>query len=169
MKRREDQKRSRQLVRRRVDGHLALLHALEQAGLGLRRRAVDLVDDHDVGEDRPWAELEAGLALVVDLGAHDVGGQQVGRALHARELAVDRARERPCQRRLADTRIVLDEDVAFGEHRDHHALEHLVAHLDRAADVVGDAARDGRRGLDLGGGQALRCGFLQGFHSAANL
>ena len=42
-------------MRDRVDGDLALLHALEQAGLRLRRRAVDLVDEHDVGEDRARA------------------------------------------------------------------------------------------------------------------
>ena len=82
---------TRQLVRHGVDGDVALLHALEQAGLRLRRGAVDLVDEHDVGEDRPGPELEALLALVVDVDADDVGRQQVGRALHARELAVDRA------------------------------------------------------------------------------
>ena len=93
----------RQLVRRGVDGDLALLHALEQAGLGLRRGAVDLVDDHDVGEDRAGPELEPRLALVVDVGADDVGRQQVGRALHARELrsrssATARAPARSCRR-----------------------------------------------------------------------
>ena len=114
---REDQERPRQLVRHRVDGDVALLHALEQARLRLRRRAVDLVDEHDVGEDRTRPELEARLTLVVDLGADDVGRQEVGRALHARELAVDRPRQRAGQRRLADARVVLDEDVALGEHR----------------------------------------------------
>ena len=78
-----------------VDGHVPLLHALEQAGLRLRRRAVDLVDEHDVGEHRAGPELEALLALVVDVGADDVGGQQVGRALDAREGAsIDRASAR---------------------------------------------------------------------------
>ena len=89
-------------------------------GLGLRRGAVDLVDEHDVGEHRPGPELETLLALVVDVGADDVGGQQVRRALHARELAVDRAGQRPGERRLADARIVLDQHVALGEQR-HHA------------------------------------------------
>jgi hypothetical protein len=41
------------------DGHLALLHRLEQRRLHLGRRAVDLVGEHDVGEDR--AGLEAKL------------------------------------------------------------------------------------------------------------
>ena len=66
----------------------------------------------------PGPELEARLALVVDVGADDVGGQQVGGALHARELAVDRARQRARERGLADARVVLDEDVALGEQGD---------------------------------------------------
>ena len=126
-------------MRHRVHGHLALLHALQQARLRLRRGAVDLVDQDHVGEDRAGTELEARLALVVDLGADDVGGQQVGRALHARELAVDRARQRARERGLADAGVVLDEDVALGEQRDGDVLEHVGANLDRPLDVSRDA------------------------------
>ena len=167
--RREDQERAREFVRGGVHGDVALLHALEQAGLRLRRGAVDLVHEHDVGEDRARAELEARLALVVDLRADDVGGQQVGRALHARELAVDRARERARQSGLADAGIVLDEDVALGEHRHRELLEHLVAHLDGAPYVLRDPARDGYRSVDLSLREPLGGGLLQGFHSASNL
>ena len=35
-----------------------LLHRFEQAGLRLRRRAIDLVGQHDLGDDRTWPELE---------------------------------------------------------------------------------------------------------------
>ena len=42
-------------VRRAVDGDLALLHRLEQRRLGLRRGPVDLVGEHDVGEQRARA------------------------------------------------------------------------------------------------------------------
>ena len=56
---------------------------------------------------------------------------------------VDRARERAGERGLADARIVLDEDVALGQHRDDDVLEHLVADLDGALDVLLDAPRDG--------------------------
>ena len=164
--RREHEERPRELVRGRLDRDLALLHALEQAGLGLRRGAVDLVHQHDVGEDRAGPELEARLALVVDLRADDVRGQQVGGALHARELAVDRARERARQGGLADARVVLDEDVPLAQHRHGQVLEDFVADLDRLADVVRDAAGNGYRGVDLRLRQALGDGFLEGFHSA---
>src|SRR4051812_1230783 len=146
---REDEERAGELVRVDVDGDHPLLHALEQAGLGLGRGPVDLVDDHDVGEDRAGAELEALLALVVDAGADDVGGEQGGGALDARELRVDRLRQRAGERGLADARIVLDEDVPLGEHRHDHVLEHVVADLDRAADVVLHALGDRGRLLDL--------------------
>ena len=42
-----------------VDGDLAFLHDLEQGRLGLRGRPVDLVAEHQVGEDRAPVELEA--------------------------------------------------------------------------------------------------------------
>ena len=96
-------------------------------------------------------------------------GQQVGGALHARERAVDRARERARQRGLADARIVLDEDVPLGEQRDGDVLEHLGSHLDGAADVLGDAASDRYGAVDLRLCEPLRDGLLQGFHSASNL
>ena len=59
------------------DGDLAFLHRLQQGGLHLGGRAVDLVHQHDVAEDRPGLEAEVAGLLLVDLAAHDVGGQQV--------------------------------------------------------------------------------------------
>ena len=53
--RREDGEALGQRVRRAVHGHAALLHRLEQRRLGLGRRAVDLVAQHQVGEDRARA------------------------------------------------------------------------------------------------------------------
>ena len=49
---RQHEERVGQLVPLAADGHLPLLHRLEQRRLGLGRGAVDLVGQHDVGEDR---------------------------------------------------------------------------------------------------------------------
>ena len=49
-----------------VDRDLALVHRLEQRGLGARARAVDLVGEQDVREDRALPEDELAAALVVD-------------------------------------------------------------------------------------------------------
>ena len=55
---REQEERVGQRARLAVDRHLLLRHRLEQRGLRLRHRAVDLVDQDDVREDRARPELE---------------------------------------------------------------------------------------------------------------
>ncbi len=146
---RQDQEGPRQLVGVHIDGDPPLLHALEQSGLGLGGGSVDLVDQHHVGEHRPGPELEALLALVIDVGADEVGRQQVRGALHARELTVDRARQRPGQSGLADTRIVLDEHVTLGQQGDDQVSQRLLAHLHRLVDVGREGSSDGGEGLKL--------------------
>ena len=59
----------------RVDGDLALLHRLEQRGLRLGRRPVDLVGEDDVGEHAAGAELE-----LVGARFHTETPDDVGRA-----------------------------------------------------------------------------------------
>ena len=150
--RRHDDERARQLVRMAVDRHAALLHALEQAGLGLGRGPVDLVDEHDVREDRARVELEARLALVEDVGADHVGGQQVRGALDPGVLGLERARERPGQGRLADAGIVLDQHVPLGEKSDEQLAKDAVGDLHRALDVLpqGSARLSHPRRIKLG-------------------
>src|SRR5258705_134837 len=63
-----------------VDGDLLLCHGLEQRRLRLRHGAVDLVDEYDVREHGPVAELEVALLLVEDREPRHVGGLEVGRA-----------------------------------------------------------------------------------------
>ena len=56
--RRQHEERLGQRVTVAAGGDLVLLHGLEQRGLGLGRRAVDLVGQDHVGEDRALDELE---------------------------------------------------------------------------------------------------------------
>ena len=123
-----------------VDGGLALLHAFEQAGLGLGRGPVDLVGQHDVGEDGAGTELELPALLVEDADAGDVAGEQVGRELHPREAAVDGAGQRLGEKGLADTGKVLDDDMAAGQERDHAGADDLLLAQDDGADAGGDAS-----------------------------
>ena len=90
----------------------------------------------------------AGL-LVEDAHAGDVAGQQVGGELDAREAAVDRAGQRLGEERLADARVVLDDDVAAGQQRDDAGLDDLVLAEDDRRDVGGDAVRPVRDLLQL--------------------
>ena len=125
-----------------VDGHLLLGHRLEQRGLRLRHRAVDLVDEDDVREHRPGPELEVPLALVEDREAGDVGRLQVGRALDPGGVrSLDRLRDRPGEHRLRGARHVLEQHVASADERRDDELDLLALAVDDGLDVVQQPAR----------------------------
>ena len=107
--------RGRQLEGAALDGDLPFLHGLEQRGLRLRWRAVDLVGEQEAGEQRALPELEVPDALVVDERAGEVGRQQVGGELGARELDPQCLREGACGQGLAEPREVLQQHVATAE------------------------------------------------------
>ena len=126
-----------------VDGDLLLGHRLEQRGLRLRHRAVDLVDEDDVREDRAGPELEVALALVEDREAGDVGRLQVGRALDAGGVrALDRLRDRAGEHRLRGARHVLEQRVAAAHERRDDELDLLALAVDDGLDVVEQPARN---------------------------
>ena len=101
-----------------VGGDLTLLHGLEESGLRLGRGAVDLVGEDDLRHDRPLAELERAVGLVVDGDACDVGGQQVGSELDALEGAAQGAGQGLGEGRLAHARDILDERVSPADEGD---------------------------------------------------
>ncbi len=114
------------LKRLAPDRHLALLHHLEQGALDLGGRAVDLVGEQEVGEDRTERRPELARLLVVDPRADQVGRHEIGRELDPLELAADRLGERLDRHRLGQARDAFDEDVAAGEQGDDQALEQVV-------------------------------------------
>ena len=78
-------------VGRAVDRDRALLHRLEQRGLRLRRRAVDLVREEDVGEDRPLASGRTAFVWKLKrFVPSDVARHEVGRELDAAEADPER-------------------------------------------------------------------------------
>ena len=93
----------------------------------------------------PGTELELGGLLIEDAHAGDVAGQQVGGELDAREAAVDGARQRLGEQRLADARVVLDDEVTAGQQRDDAGLDHLLLAEDDRGDVGRDARSRGAR------------------------
>ena len=82
----------------------------------------------------PWRRTNSPRALVVDADAEDVARQEVARELHAPQLAADGLGERARERRLADARDVLDEQVAARQERDERELDGVVLALERALD-----------------------------------
>ena len=129
-------------LRPSLDRDLLLGHHLEQRRLRARRGAVDLVGEQDVREHRPRPELEHLLLLVEDRHAEDVGGQQVGRELHAREARADRGRERLRERRLAGAGEILEQHVAAGGEGGEQPPHALVLAAHHLADVGGDAVEE---------------------------
>ena len=137
--RRDDDEGIRQGMRGLVDGDLALLHRLEERRLRAGRRAVDLVDEHDVRRERPGPVLESLGALVVDGHTGDVARHEVRRALNAPEAEVERPRDRARERRLPHPGHVVEEDVAFNEKRAEELLGHLPLSDNDRRDVLDEA------------------------------
>ena len=119
----------------RVDRDLALFHRFEQGGLGLGGGAVDLVGEHDVGEHRTRPELELVRGAVPHRHAGDVRREEVGGELDALAGAADRPGDRLRQRRLADARDVLDEEVPLGEHAHEREVDGVALALDHSFDI----------------------------------
>ncbi len=80
----------------------------------------------------PGLEAERLGGPLVDADADEVGREQVGRELDPLPAAVDRRRERLGEARLADTRDVLDEEMALREQAHHGEFDRIglaVEHL----------------------------------------
>ena len=69
-----------------LDADLAFVHGLEQRGLGARGGPVDLVRQQHVGEDRTPPEAQTPVPGIQDLGAENVGRQEIGCELHTGEV-----------------------------------------------------------------------------------
>jgi hypothetical protein len=120
-----------------ADGDNPLLHRLQQRRLHFGRRAVDLVGQHQVGEDRAGLELERPLPALgeIDFRPGDVGRQKIGRELDAREVGLQvmsQAFDRP---RLRQTRQPLDQQIAVGEQAEDQPVDHRLLADDAAADA----------------------------------
>ena len=118
-----------------ADRHLPLLHHLEQRRLHLRGRAVDLVGEQEVAEDRALLGVEAARVGPVDPRADEVARHEVGRELDAPERPAEHGRGRLDRQRLREPGHALDQEVAAGDEADEHPLEHLVLAGDHPLDL----------------------------------
>ena len=101
------------------DRDLTFLHRFKQRRLGLWRRSVDLIRQHNVGEQRSLHETEIAMTgrtiFFHDLRAGDVGGHQVGCELNATERKVQRLGQRADHQRLGQTGYSLQHHVTATE------------------------------------------------------
>ncbi len=137
---------------------MILLHRLEQRRLGLRRRAVDLVGEEDLREDRPLHEAQRAVTvlLVEDLRAGDVGRHQIRRELNPLEREIEDLRDRLDEQRLGETGHAGDQAVPAGEERHQHFVDHRVLADDDLADLGEDPLPAGSHPLGDRGDVRLR-------------
>ena len=140
--RREHEERPLDVVVVSAHRHREFLHGLEQRRLGLRRRAIDLVSEQDIREDRAGDECPGPMArrdvLLDDVRAGDVGGHQVGRELDAIERQAERVGERAHEQRLGGSGHARDQAVAADEQRQQQVLDDFLLADDDLADLDPD-------------------------------
>ncbi len=138
-----------------ADGDLAFLHGFQQRALHLGRRAIDLVRENEIAENRPVLGAKGAVLGVVDHGADNVGRQHVGRKLQALEVHVDAGGQGFERQGLGEARHAFQQDVAVGEQRDQQPVEQVL--------LADDDARHLRlQRLDPGG--ILQHGLARGAH-----
>ena len=133
--------------------HGVFLHAFEQGRLGFGRRPVDFVGQHDVGENRPWHEVEVAL-LVERFRAHDVRRHQVGRELHPVEGQVQRVGNGLDEQGFGQPGHAHQQAVALRKHGRQHQLHHVILPNNDFADFLAE--------LLVGPGQRVGGFFIGG-------
>ena len=130
----DDVEMTTQRVIRAVDRDRSLIHRLQQGGLGLGRRAVDLVRQQDVGEDRPLHEPECIGAEIEQIGAQDIARHQVRRELDTPEIERKSRGETAREEGLCRTRRPFQEHMATRKDGDQQLINNPVLAMDRLTD-----------------------------------
>jgi hypothetical protein len=125
-----------------VDRHRALVHGLQQRRLGFRRRAVDLVGQEQLREDRPFGEHEAVGLEIEQVGAEHVARHQIRRELDTAELQRQARGESASDQRLGRSRHAFEQNMAAGEETRQHQVDDLVLADDCLADFPADPLSD---------------------------
>ena len=120
------------------DGNLTFLHGLEEGGLGAWGGAVNLVGEQDLGEDGAGAELELAGFLVIEVGAGDIGGEEVGGRLDAAKGTAERLGDRPGEHSLADAGDILEKDMTLAEDSNENELDGRRLADDNFFDIIKD-------------------------------
>ena len=81
--RRDDHKGLGQWIRLIINGNLGLAHGLQEAALGLGRRAIDLIREDDIGKNGARHEFKCLLLAIEHRDADDIGRKEVAGELYA--------------------------------------------------------------------------------------
>ena len=125
-----------------ADRHLAFLHRFQQRRLGLWRRAVDFVGQHDVGKQRPFHESHSAMArrtiFFDDFGARHVRRHQVRRELNPAERQIERPRQRADHQRFGQPRNTFQQAMALREQTDQDFVDHVTLADDHFTELDDD-------------------------------
>jgi hypothetical protein len=119
------------------NGHVVLLHGLQQRRLGAWARAVDLVRHQELTEDRARDEAEAALAagtFLQHLAAQDVGRHEIRRELDAARVKAEHDPHGLDQLGLGKAGQADQQRVPAAQHGDERLLDHPFLPEDHVAD-----------------------------------
>ena len=148
-----------------VDGHLALLHGVQQRGLRFSRGTVDFIGQQEAGEHRALDQFEFVLLQVEDAGAGDVRGNQIRRALDASEFRAKHLGECSHQEGFAHAWNAFNQHMVACEDGNQGVVDHGLL----ADDHFGNLGAGCGKGLFQvveGGGHGGRIGELKSEVSA---
>ena len=117
-----------------VNGDFLLFHNLQKRGLRLRRCTVDLIGQHDGGENRAFAELEFSALLIVESHTHHIRRQQIGRELNTLETGGNGIGQASGQLGLTGAGVVFKQNMAT----DHQCGDALLDRDGLADNHLGD-------------------------------
>src|ERR1700691_4662664 len=126
----QHEKRRGQGINVAAHGAGAFLHGFEQCCLGLWRRAIDLVGQHDVAKDRALDEgpltMSRGEVFFNNVRARNVRGHQVRRELDAPERQAQRLRNGAHHQRLGGAGQTGDQAMPTDEEGGKDLVQHLL-------------------------------------------
>ena len=134
--RRDHQERRFEQVGVVANGDLLFLHGFEESALHLGGSAVDLVGQHQIGEDGALLDGELAGPRIVDLRADDVGGQKIRRELNAVKVQPQTLRDRSHGEGLGQAGHALDKDMPAGEQAEQQAIDHGALADDHLLDLA---------------------------------
>ena len=124
----------RQAVGFPADGDLPLGHGFEQRRLHLGRCPVHFISQDQVVKQRAALELKGSVLRPIDLGAGQVGGQQVGRELHAVKVGVDAVTQHLDGAGLGQPRRTFHQQMSICQQGQQQPVHQLVLADDMAGD-----------------------------------
>ena len=101
-----------------IHAHVTFAHRFQERALRFRSSTVDLIHQHDVGENRSAAEFEGVARLAENGHSQYVGRQQIAGELDPAKCAVKTPGQRVGESGLPDARHIFNQQMTVGQEAD---------------------------------------------------